>query len=684
MCPPSEPQALMLPSFPPVRPSRRLRAALALAVAVAVGAPASALAHPGHHAHAGMPGVSTPFDVPFPAMGPSAGGYTSDNVEFVKNFPQHTDSAGARKLGSFFYITTERDLTIYDISKPADPVQVGRLTFPATAVGTPVFTEEDPDTNGRILLVSNNGTLLVIDVSDKKAPKVLSALAGADDHTVSCIIDCTWAYGSEGTIVDLRNPAKPRLSPNVWKTDEKTFHDVTEVEPGLVVTSSQPVKLLDARENPEKPTILKSSPLEQGRFNHANLWPRDGKDDFLLVGGEATGPQCSEDPSATFETWDARVFAETGVKKKLDEFRIQPGAPTNGRAPDSTYCVHWFTEHPYYENGGLLAISWYEHGTHFLKIGNDGKISEVGFFLGGGGQASAAYWIDERTVYVADYLRGLDVLRFTGDIGSPPSTPATDGAGPVDEELRKRQEPPPEPTAQASAEAPAPAATPATAETPRAAAPAETCVKPDGFRSTAAKGRGDGLALTFSRTASTAVTVDVFQQSVGRRVVGERLVARFPARSGDVRWNGKANQGDRKVTDGYYFVRYRTRTATGTDTRRIALRRVGGRWTTRPAFYRSASCDLLRSFKLERPVFGGRSNRALGITYQVERPARVTVTVLRGTQVVKRFAARQSEAKRTNRLRFDSEGLPAGDYRVRIEATRAGERVAASTVSRRL
>ena len=40
-----------------------------------------------------------------------------------------------------------------------------------------------------------------------------------------------------------------------------------------------------------------------------------------------------------------------------------------------------------------------------------------------GGQASAAYWIDERTVYVADYIRGLDVLRFTGDIGSPPKKP---------------------------------------------------------------------------------------------------------------------------------------------------------------------------------------------------------------------------------------------------------------------
>jgi hypothetical protein len=29
-----------------------------------------------------------------------------------------------------------------------------------------------------------------------------------------------------------------------------------------------------------------------------------------------------------------------------------------------------------------------------------------------GGQASAAYWITDEIVYVVDYNRGLDILRF--------------------------------------------------------------------------------------------------------------------------------------------------------------------------------------------------------------------------------------------------------------------------------
>jgi hypothetical protein len=72
------------------------------------------------------------------------------------------------------------------------------------------------------------------------------------------------------------------------------------------------------------------------------------------------------------------------------------------------------------------------------------------------------------------------------------------------------------------------------------------------------------------------------------------------------------------------------------------------------------------------------------MTYQVERQARVVVTVRRGGRVVKRFGARQADAARTYRMRLDAEDLPRGDYRVRVEATRAGERVAASVVSRRL
>ena len=103
------------------------------------------------------------------------------------------------------------------------------------------------------------------------------------------------------------------------------------------------------------------------------------------------------------------------------------------------------------------------------------------------------------------------------------------------------------------------------------------------------------------------MTVDVFQHSAGRRVLGERRVAHFPGRRRGVRWRGRG------ASDGLFSARFVMRLPGGLrDVRRVALVRRDGRFARRPAFYRRASCGLLSSFKLERPAFGGRRNRSLG------------------------------------------------------------------------
>jgi hypothetical protein len=139
-------------------------------------------------------------------------------------------------------------------------------------------------------------------------------------------------------------------------------------------------------------------------------------DKLALVGGEAIGPGCAEDPDATFRTFDTSNWGETGTFAPLDTFAMDTGLFVDGRMVDSTFCVHWFEEHPTFRDGGLVAIAWYEHGTRFLKIGGDGTITEVGHYLPLGSQASATYWITPDILYVVDYVRGLDVVRYTGEI----------------------------------------------------------------------------------------------------------------------------------------------------------------------------------------------------------------------------------------------------------------------------
>jgi hypothetical protein len=208
------------------------------------------------------------------------------------------------------------------------------------------------------------------------------------------------------------------------------------------------------------------------------------------------------------------------------------------------------------------------------------------------------------------------------------------------------------------------------------------CTSSRALATASVAGAGRGLRLGFTRKVARPVSIDVFRVSQGRRVLGERLVARFTGRSTGFTWNGR---GRHPVGDGYYFVRFTLREASGVaDVRRLVLQRSHGRWAARPAYYGRTGCSTVRSFKLLRPVFGGSGQRALGISVLLTVPARVMVTVQRGSRVVKRYAAVQQPAGRTLRYSLASRGLAAGDYRVTIEVRRGSERIVNTLTSRRL
>jgi hypothetical protein len=200
---------------------------------------------------------------------------------------------------------------------------------------------------------------------------------------------------------------------------------------------------------------------------------------------------------------------------------------------------------------------------------------------------------------------------------------------------------------------------------------AGACAATSGFKSVGVKPSAKGLGIELAPTAPA--TVSIFRQSSGRRITGEQLVARFKDRT-------KAFAFNTAVADGYYFVRF----TNGKDTRRVTLRRSGGRYTRVGDFYRRASCDLVPSYKLSRPVFGGTVDRNLGISYRTARAAQVTVTVLRGSRIVKRFPLRKAAANRAVRLRLPAKGLARGDYTVRLVARAGSEVVSSKLVSRRL
>ena len=361
-----------------------------------------------------------------PAAGPGPGYIATDNVEWLGTIPINTDSAGGRLLDGYFYVTDDRGLTIYDVANPELPMLKGFAPVPQGAY----YVEEDVDTNGSIALIGSYGDLspaddgplnrlIVVDVKDKAAPKVIGELEGADSHTVSCVLDCTYAYNSDGRIIDLTDPANPTFTGTRWADADGPqgvtgAHDVTEVAPGIVVTSSNPMLVLDANADPANPTLDGSGAPGDDRYMHGNLWPQGGTDEFVLAGGETFG-DCADESSGAFMTFDTTTDEATGTTTmtKVDEFRLFTGVPTDGNSPYNQYCAHWFDTHPTYADGGVVAMGWYEHGTRFLDVADDGQITEKGWFYPVGGSTSAAYWITDEIVYAVDYQRGIDILKFT-------------------------------------------------------------------------------------------------------------------------------------------------------------------------------------------------------------------------------------------------------------------------------
>ncbi len=117
------------------------------------------------------------------------------------------------------------------------------------------------------------------------------------------------------------------------------------------------------------------------------------------------------------EAWNPDLVASDPSKRyfieKLDDYtpRDLPGS-NNG----SSCSAHWFTV-----VGDMVAIAFYGNGTRILDVSDPTDIKQAAYFRipSATGQpannASAAYW-HNGYIYIADYSRGIDVLRYTGQI----------------------------------------------------------------------------------------------------------------------------------------------------------------------------------------------------------------------------------------------------------------------------
>jgi hypothetical protein len=387
----------------------------------------------------------------------------SDNVEYVDSLKfDVAQTTGARIIGKWLYVTSAKNLSIYDISNPLKPDLATRLTLNIA------WENEEVPTDGKILGISsdffaftpscgaeaalNTSCLQLFDVRNPDAVKELPAVPASGDHTNTCILDCSYFYGSAGSITDLRGvldgatptrigswfgPIAAQLKAQGGPVNSKnsiSCHHVREIRPGLIFGACNPSYFLMSVTDAEgggtvaNPKLLAWGKNADGRFVHSARWPRQGRDKFAFEGGETNFPApagpggpCNTTKTGAFAVLDTSKYDEQGRLTPVGpqaEYRPKNGTYADGSTPvSSTGCsVHWFEEHPSFNDGGLVALAAYDNGTRFLKVASDGKVTEEGYFMPIGLETSSPKWVPGTDiVYSIDYLRGIDILRWKGE-----------------------------------------------------------------------------------------------------------------------------------------------------------------------------------------------------------------------------------------------------------------------------
>jgi hypothetical protein len=375
---------------------------------------------------------------------PTAAGWVSGAIEHVGTVGLEAGTAIDAVLhGDHLYVTAFRSFSVYDVSDPADPQH---LHTEPLVVG--VFNEE-PQTNGEILLLSRDsrwlpppgmvpvvdqwptglggGVLDIYDVTEPSSPQLLAHYhSEGQDHLWTCVLDCAYAYSATGTILDLRDPANPTQIGD-WSeaAPHRGWHHIAEVAPGIVLTGSLPMHLLDANDDPSAPTLLAST--EPATTNPNTImgmeeslparvaWPGATANRLAVVSMETPFKGGCSQESGEVQTFDTTGWQGTATFEPVDRYQIsENGLYADGRPPANAFGCSAYgmdVQPDFGQSGGLVGVAFFEHGLRILDVDHRGMISEIAGFLPHAGNSVRPLWLSDELIHVVDLHRGIDILR---------------------------------------------------------------------------------------------------------------------------------------------------------------------------------------------------------------------------------------------------------------------------------
>lgn len=422
-----------------------------------------------------------------------AGGRATPNVHFLYNQPYGTGTGGAF-LGSTYFATAAATewftlvnsqavtggMFAFDASNPEKPVLVGALPIPhhenedlqLSAKRKLAIISQQPY---RLNPQDNTSTYLpgrqfLVDVSNPTAMRLVSTIdlpatvgkvaatgktLGGPGHTTTLVggDNYLWVSGARNGavfVVDIRDAAHPKNLGYIASPAGAAYgaftpgvvHDVDVDQFGDVwLTGSGGTAMYSLTKNPLKPTLIAAvSPKDNAKaqqFIHHGSQRLDK--DHVLVTEEDYEANCNaaDHQDGSLQTWKIDRAHKRLVE--VGSWDAPPGADASG--PLSSLCSsHWFT----INNRKVVADAWYAAGVRFLDVSNPAKPRPIGMWAGDSTIASQARFVPGRPdlVYVADYMRGLDIIKIDrAGRGARTTTPSDENAVPGLTPLGKAKRP---------------------------------------------------------------------------------------------------------------------------------------------------------------------------------------------------------------------------------------------------
>jgi hypothetical protein len=122
----------------------------------------------------------------------------------------------------------------------------------------------------------------------------------------------------------------------------------------------------------------------------------------------AAGRFTTYDLAGTFRGQGFRDTARTHNRMRV----LDTWTPERQEGSSGCASAHYFTS----RGDGIFVNAFYEQGVRFLDVSNPRDIRQIGWYRPADADTWAAYW-HGGLVYVADFQRGVDVLRFGGAPG---------------------------------------------------------------------------------------------------------------------------------------------------------------------------------------------------------------------------------------------------------------------------